>query len=240
MDVADEVGDRVLEYGQIVIGASGTPANLSAAGRANCSASSSCPSPSTLTTKRRLVSIASWVGSRLLMQTRSRIGSSESEATALAVIPAGLSSCRVVITVTPGREMGDRLAKGELVDGQPGHLGCCSPAPPTCRRTALRLTDGAHLSRRRSPWHLTLAPEETLARPRVIGYERIHASTERRRGMSDDQIERASEALRASGRPSTLLRRAGAGGPRSGLPRTSRRRAHTRQAGRSRSAGSRR
>ena len=35
------------------------------------------------------------------MQTRSSTGSSESEATALAVIPAGASSCRVVITVTP-------------------------------------------------------------------------------------------------------------------------------------------
>ena len=35
------------------------------------------------------------------MQTSSSTGSSESEATALAVIPAGFPSLRVVITVTP-------------------------------------------------------------------------------------------------------------------------------------------
>jgi hypothetical protein len=35
------------------------------------------------------------------MQTRSSTGSSDREVTALAVIPAGLPSLRVVITVTP-------------------------------------------------------------------------------------------------------------------------------------------
>ena len=82
-------------------GSSGTPANLSGAGRAKRSASSSWPSPRTLTTKHLAPSIAVCVGSLLAMQTSSSTGSSERDATALAVIPAGLSSCSVVITVTP-------------------------------------------------------------------------------------------------------------------------------------------
>src|SRR5215207_5096804 len=80
---------------------SGTPANLSSARRAKRRASTSSLSPSTLTAKRRLASIASCVGSRLSMQTSSSTGSSDSEQTALAVIPAGRPWYVVVTTVTP-------------------------------------------------------------------------------------------------------------------------------------------
>ena len=71
---------------------SATPANLSSARRAKRRASSSSRSPSTLTAKRLLASIALWVARRLSMQTTSSTGSSDSEHTALAVIPAGRPS----------------------------------------------------------------------------------------------------------------------------------------------------
>jgi hypothetical protein len=54
-----------------------------------------------LTAKRLLASIALCVARRLSMQTTSSTGSSDSEQTALAVIPAGRPSWVVVTTVTP-------------------------------------------------------------------------------------------------------------------------------------------
>src|SRR5438105_13961946 len=78
-----------------------TPWNLSVAGVANRRARWSSPSASTLTANRRLFSSASCVGSRLLTQTSSRTGCSDTEHTALAVIPAARPSATVVTTVTP-------------------------------------------------------------------------------------------------------------------------------------------
>jgi len=60
-----------------------------------------CPSPSTFTANLPLPSRIAWVGSEWLTQARTWIGSSESEHTAEAVIPAGPSGVAVVITVTP-------------------------------------------------------------------------------------------------------------------------------------------
>src|SRR6185437_1905471 len=82
-------------------GSSATPSNLSGDGVANVRAIPSCPSRRTLTANRLLCSSARCVGIRLLTQTSSRIGSSDTDATALAVMPARPSSVTVVTTVTP-------------------------------------------------------------------------------------------------------------------------------------------
>ena len=71
---------------------------------------------------------------RLLMQTSNSTGSSDGDATALAIIPAGRPSWTVVITVAGG-EMRDRLTESQPVDrtptkrAQPTHR---SPLPGEC------------------------------------------------------------------------------------------------------------
>ena len=64
-------------------------------------ASSACSSPSTFTANRPAAATARPVAEVRLRQTRSIGGSSESELTALAVVPCGLPSCSAVMTVTP-------------------------------------------------------------------------------------------------------------------------------------------
>ena len=78
-----------------------TPANLSVPLEAKCRARSPCPSPRMFTAKRPRSAIAEPVRERRSRQTSSIGGSSESEETALAVVPSGPSSPSAVITVTP-------------------------------------------------------------------------------------------------------------------------------------------
>jgi hypothetical protein len=84
-----------------------TSANLSLRRVAKRVARCSWPSPRTLTAKCPDSTIAWQVGSLVPMQTSSCSGSIDSDATALAVMPAGPSAVRVVITATPvvNREM---------------------------------------------------------------------------------------------------------------------------------------
>jgi len=64
-------------------------------------ASPACSSARMLTANRPAAVTARPVADVLLRQTRSIGGSSESELTALAVVPCGLPSCSAVMTVTP-------------------------------------------------------------------------------------------------------------------------------------------
>jgi hypothetical protein len=83
-----------------------------------------------LTTKRPAASIARCVGSSVLMHTSSRIGSSDTEATALAVMPAGAPSRSVVITVTPVTkcEIASRKATSSTPGASPAGRGTSGTA----------------------------------------------------------------------------------------------------------------
>ncbi len=132
----------------------GTPANLASSGalEANRRASSSWPAPSTLTPKRRVPRTTCSVRAPLSKPTSSSSGSSESDATALAVMPTGPAAPVAVITVTPVAKLPitERKWPGSTVLIAPSGCRTC-PAPRGCRGCRRACSRRARTSPRPSP-----------------------------------------------------------------------------------------